>query len=136
MSKSNAFETACLQRIFNRTEFAFEPLANLYVSLHTGDPGEAGTQATLECAYTGYARQPVERSGTGFTVSGAQASNTGAITFPTCVSGSETASHFAVGTAINGAGTILYSGTLNTPTAIGTNVTPTFAAGTLIIVED
>jgi hypothetical protein len=41
---------------------------NLYVSLHTADPGAAGNQTTNECAYTSYARVAVERSATGWTV--------------------------------------------------------------------
>ncbi len=35
---------------------ATSPITNLYVSLHTGDPGEAGDQTTSEAAYTSYAR--------------------------------------------------------------------------------
>jgi hypothetical protein len=49
MSKSNAFENDLLKLIFNATAIAnladnaaSSPLTNLYVSLHTADPGEAG----------------------------------------------------------------------------------------------
>lgn len=41
---------------------------NLYVSLHTDDPGAGGDQTTNECAYTSYARVAVARSAAGWTV--------------------------------------------------------------------
>jgi hypothetical protein len=41
---------------------------NLYISLHTADPGADGDQTTSECAYTSYARVAVARSGAGWTV--------------------------------------------------------------------
>ncbi len=66
MSKGNTFENDLLLLIFNATAIAniadnasASPLTNLYVSLHTGDPGEAGSQTTNECAYTSYARVAV-----------------------------------------------------------------------------
>ena len=69
MSKSNTFETELLALIFNATAIAdlaendaTAPLTNLYVALHTADPGEAGVQNTSETAYTGYARVAVARS--------------------------------------------------------------------------
>src|SRR6266403_2144335 len=64
MSKSNTFENDCLKLVFNGTAIAniadnaaSSPLTNLYLSLHTADPGEAGVQTTNECAYTAYPRQ-------------------------------------------------------------------------------
>ena len=41
---------------------------NLYISLHTADPGAAGTQATSECAYPPYARVAASRTAGGWTV--------------------------------------------------------------------
>jgi hypothetical protein len=41
---------------------------SLYLSLHTADPGETGSQTTSECNYTSYARQAVARSSGGFTI--------------------------------------------------------------------
>ena len=68
MSKGNTFENDLLKLIFNGTAIAnladdagTSPLGNLYVSLHTADPGEAGDQTTNECAYSTYARQAVAR---------------------------------------------------------------------------
>lgn len=42
---------------------------NLYVSLHTSDPGAGGSQTTNEATYTSYARVAVTRDGTAWTVS-------------------------------------------------------------------
>lgn len=44
------------------------PITNVYASLHTADP-VAGNQTTSEAAYTGYARVPVARDVTGWTIS-------------------------------------------------------------------
>ena len=75
MSKGNTFEPDLLALIFNATAIAniadnaaTSPLTNLYVSLHTADPGEAGSQTTSETAYTGYARVAVARTSGGWTV--------------------------------------------------------------------
>ena len=46
------------------------PLTSLFAALHSAFPGYAGTQATSEAAYTGYARKPIARSVAGFTVTG------------------------------------------------------------------
>ena len=51
---------------------ASSPLTNLYVALHTADPGESGTQSTNEISYTSYARVAVARSSAGWTVTGSR----------------------------------------------------------------
>lgn len=146
MSASNNFENGILLLVFNNTAFAgigdasgLQPSAtagSLYVSLHTGDPGEAGSQTTNECAYGSYARQAVARSSGGWTVSGNLASNNGAITFPEATSGSETATHFGIGTDVSGAGTLLFSGALDASLAISSGIVPEFADGDLDITAD
>jgi len=127
MSKSNTLENGYLGLILNGdpiTDLAENdttaPVTDLYLSLHTADPGEAGDQTTNECAYTGYSRQAVARSAAGFTVSGNQATLTSAVQFGECTAGSETVTHFGIGTAASGAGVLLYFGTV-TPNI---NVTP------------
>ena len=72
MAKGNTFENALMKLIFQGTAIAniadnasSSPLTSLYLSLHTSDPGEAGTQATNECAYTSYARVAVDRDSDG-----------------------------------------------------------------------
>ena len=143
MSKGNTFENDLLLLIFNATAIAniadnasSSPLTSLYVSLHTGDPGEAGDQTTNECAYTSYARVAVVRSGSGWTVSSNAVSNAAAITFPEATGGSETATHFAVGTASSSTGKVLYKGALTSSLAISSGITPEFAIGDLDITED
>lgn len=141
MSMSNASETALLELLFKNTAWAnvgdasgLQPSASagsLYVSLHTSDPGEAGTQSTNEISYTGYARVAVARSGSGWTVSGNQVSNAGTITFGECTGGSGTATHFAVGVATSGSTAILFSGSLSSSRSISSGITPLFNAGAL-----
>ena len=139
MSKGNTFENDILLLIFNGTTIAniadnatSGPLTNLYVSLHTGDPGEAGSQTTSEISYIGYGRVAVARSGAGWTVTGASVSPAAAITFGQCSSGSGTATHFGIGTASSGAGKLLYSGTVSPNIAVSAGVTPQLTTATAI----
>ncbi len=91
MTATNAFETALLDLYFNNTDHAnvgdaaglqnSATAGSFYISLHTGDPGEAGSQTTSEASYTGYARVAVARTSGGWTVSGNNASNTAIINF-------------------------------------------------------
>lgn len=143
MSKGNTFENDLLALIFTATAIAnladnaaTSPLTQLWISLHTADPGEAGDQTTNEAAYTGYARVAVARDGTGWTVSGGQVTNDGAITFPEATGGSETITHFGVGTDETGTGKLLYSGALDASLAVSAGITPEFAAGALTVTED
>jgi hypothetical protein len=76
MSFTNAAENSILNLIFRAEAWAniadnaaSSPLTNLYVSLHTADPGETGNQSTSEIAYTSYARVAVARSSSGWTSS-------------------------------------------------------------------
>jgi hypothetical protein len=143
MSKGNTFENDILALIFNGTAIAnvadnaaSSPLTNLFVSLHTADPGEAGNQTTNEAAYTSYARVSVARSGAGWTVSGGGISNAALIQFPQCTGGSATVTHFAIGTATSGTGKLLYKGALSSSLAISSGIQPQFGAGSLTGTED
>lgn len=143
MSKGNTFENDFLKLIFNATAIAniadnaaTSPLTNLYVSLHTADVGEAGDQTTNEATYTSYARVAVARSGSGWTVTANAVENAAAITFPTATGGSNTITHFAVGTAASSTGKVLYKGALSASLPVSSGVTPEFAAGDLDITED
>jgi hypothetical protein len=146
MSKSNSLENSYLLLLFNNTNFAnvgdatglrgSSTAGSLYFSLHTSDPGEAGDQTTNECNYTGYARQAAARSGAGFTVSGNSVSPAANKTFPNPTDATnlpQTATHFGIGTALSGAGVLLYSGTL-TPNIVisNTGVSPIIASTTTI----
>ena len=139
MSKGNTFENDWLKLIFNATAIAniadnaaASPLTNLYVALHTADPGEAGSQTTSECAYTSYARVAVARTTGGWTVTNNSVSPVANISFPAATGGTETATHFSVGTAASGAGKLLYSGAISPTIAISTGVTPILSTATAI----
>lgn len=139
MSKGNTYENDILKLVFNATAIAniadnaaSSPLTSLYTALHTADPGEAGAQNTSECAYTGYARTAVARTAGGWTVTGNSVSPVANIDFPLCTAGTETATHFSVGTASSGAGKILYSGTVTPNISIANGVTPRLTTTTAI----
>ncbi len=139
MSKSNYLEGARLELLFNGTAISniadnagTSPLTNLYVSLHTANPGEAGDQTTNEVSYTGYARVAVARSGSGWTVSGNSVSPAANIDFPECTGGSATATHFAIGEDETGGGNIFYYGALSSNISISTGVTPRLTTSTTI----
>lgn len=139
MSKGNTFENDLLKLIFNGTAIAniadnaaSSPLTNLYVSLHTGDPGEAGDQTTSECAYTSYARVAVARTGSGWTVTDNSVSPAAEIAFPAATGGTETVTHFAVGTATSGTGKVLYKGTVTPNISVTSGVTPKLSTSTAI----
>lgn len=146
MSKGNTWESDLLALVFNNTDAALigdatglrgsSTAGSLYVSLHTGDPGEAGTQTTNECAYTSYARVAVARSGAGWTVSTNTVTNAALVQFPQCTGGSETATYFAIGTASSGAGKVLYRGALSASLAISSGIQPQFGAGEIDGTED
>ena len=131
MSKGDTFENDWLKLIFNATAIAnladnaaTSPLTNLAVALHTADPGEAGTQATSETSYGGYARVSVARTTGGWTVTANSVSPVATISFAQCTSGTATLTHFSVGPTGGGATKIFYSGTLTPNVAVATGVTP------------
>jgi hypothetical protein len=143
MSKGNTFENDLMKLFFQGTAIAnladnaaSSPNTNLFVSLHTADPGEAGNQTTSEASYTGYARVAVARTSGGWTVTNNSVTNAAAITFPQCTGSSNTISHFAVGTGSSGAGKILYKGALTASLAVSNLIIPEFASSTLTISEE
>ena len=119
-SFTDGTESALAKLIFNATNWAniadntvTSPLANLFVSLHNADPGEAGSQTTNETAYTNYARQSVARTSGGWTISGSdptQVVNAGVITFPQCGASGDTLTHWGIGSLVSGAGVLFASG--------------------------
>lgn len=139
MSKGDTFENDLLRLIFNGTAIAniadnaaTSPLTNLFVSLHTADPGEAGSQTTSETAYTSYARVSVARTTGGWTVTANSVSPVANIAFPSCTGGTATITHFGVGTATSGAGKLLYKGTVTPNISVSTGVTPTLTTASTI----
>jgi len=146
MSKANSMEQEVIALFFNATTWAgiainatASVLASTWVSLHTADPGEAGTAVTNEIAYTGYARVGVVRTTGGWTCTTGTASNAAAITFPLCSATTVTgaATHFGiVETSGVAAGKLYYSGALTATLNISNGITPSFAIGALTVTED
>jgi hypothetical protein len=145
MSKSNAFETALLQLIFENVAIAnvgdasglraTTTAGSLYFSLHTASPGEGGDQTTSEVAYTSYARVAVARSTAGWTVTGNASAADANVTFPPGTGGSGTATHWGLGTSSTGAGLLLYYGAISPSIVCGSGVTPQLTAGN-VVTED
>jgi hypothetical protein len=141
MSMTDAAEQALLDLLFLNIDWEnigdaaglqnSATAGSFYITLHDGDPGEGGTQATNECAYGGYARVAVTRSSGGFTRVGSTVSNTALVQFPQAVSGSATASHFGIGTSASGPGNLILRGALTSSLAISTGIQPQFAAGAM-----
>ncbi len=143
MPKSTATCNSILALIFNATAWAdiaendsSAPATNLYLSLHTADPGVGNNQTTNETAYTNYVRIAVARTTVGWDApaSGATA-NAALAQFAQCGVTGATLTHVAIGTASSGAGTVLYAGALSSSLAVANGIQPQFAAGALDVTE-
>jgi hypothetical protein len=137
--KATTFDNDWLKLVFNAVAIAniadnaaSAPLTNLYLSLHTADPGVSGSQITNEATYTGYARVAVPRTSGGFTVASNAASLAANTNFPNPTGGSEVETFFAVGTASTGAGKILYRGPITPSISIVIGTPPQLTTGTTI----
>lgn len=112
---------------------------SFYISLHTADPTETGNQTSSEATYTSYARVAVARSTAAWTVATADpatATNDALITFPAATGGSDTVTYFGVGTDASAAGTLLFSGALDSSLAVSSGITPEFAISALTVTAD
>jgi hypothetical protein len=139
MSKTNGLENSLLLLLFNATTIAniavnatSSPLTSLFVSLHTADPGEAGDQTTSEATYTSYARVAVLRTSGGWTVTANSVSPAANIDFPEATGGTNTITHFGVGSLTSGAGVLYYKGTVTPNISVSTGVTPRLTTATAI----
>ena len=145
-SKSNDWETGVLDQLFLNSSVTLvgdaagllpsAAAGSLYVSLHTADPGEAGSQTTNETAYTSYARVAVARTAGGWSRTGSTVSNVANVDHPNCTGlpgGNIT--HFGIGTDSSGAGRLLYSGDLTSPIVMGVGVIPRAEAGAITVTE-
>lgn len=149
MSATNVLEAGLLSLLFENANYAnvgdatglrgSSTAGSFEISLHTGDPGETGSQTTSEAGYTSYARVAVARSTAGWTVSGTaptQAANDAAITFPACTGSSSTCTHFGIGSDHTGAGNLFISGALTASLAVSTGITPSFGISQLLVQLD
>lgn len=142
MSKANDFENDLLLLLFQNANIAnlgdatgvrgSTAAGSLFISLHTADPGEAGTQSTNEISYTGYARVGLARTSGNFTVSGNAVSFAANVDFGACTAGSGTATHFGIGMASSGATRLMYKGALSPTIAVSSGVTPRINAGQFV----
>lgn len=124
MSISDYLEAKILQEVFNNTDFS--PVATVYGSLHTADPGETGT---AEVTGGTYARQSVAfTTGTAGTCS-----NSGTISWANMPAGT------VVGVGLwdaDSSGNFLWGGTLTANKVTNLGDTFQIAAGDLDITLD
>ena len=142
---SDAAETALLELIFKNTNYALIGDATglrgsstagvFYLTLHTADPGDAGTALTSEIAYTSYARVSVARSGAGFVVTGNSVSPAATVSFPTGTGGSGTATHWGITTTASGAVALLLSGPITPNIVCGNGITPQLTTATAVTAD-
>lgn len=142
MPKSTTTCNNLLKLVFNAVAWAnmadnaaTSPYTNLYLSLHTADPGVGNAQTTNEVAYTNYVRIPILRTSGGWTVATNTAVNLALAQFAQCGVTGATATHVAVGTNVSGAGNVLYAGALSSSLSIAQNIQPQFAASALVVTE-
>ena len=146
MSLTNAAENGLLSLFLENANYANVGDATglrgsttagvFWVSTHTANPNETGTQTTSESAYTSYARVSVARSTSGWTVASGVGDNDGAINFPQATGGSETETHFGMGSDTSGTGNLFLWGALTSSLPVSSGITPSFAAGALDITLD
>lgn len=135
MSFSNTAETAVLNYLFVGSAVSWAANTELFLALHTADPGEAGTAVTSEATYGGYARVVLTRA-SDLTVSGATVQNANLEQFPVCSSGTNTVTHVSIVTTASGAGTIIVKGALNASVSVATGIQPQFSANALVFTLD
>jgi hypothetical protein len=147
---SNAAQSAFLALFFQNTNFAQAPVlqgsssaGSLYIALHTSTgPGVGGTQSTNEAAWTGYSRQAVVRSSSGWTVTGSSpttAENAAAITWSACTGGTETDTYVSIGQETSGAGVVYCICQVTTPSgglSVSSGITPSIPIDDLTFTLD
>ena len=142
MSIADVTEDAILNLVFSATTWAnyainasASPETNIVVSLHTADPGDAGTGSTSESAYTYYVRVNVARS-TGWSTSSAGAGSVSPVAnidFASSGAAGTTITHFATGKSGGGASALLWSGTVTPNIATGAaGITPRLTTASTI----
>ena len=109
---------------------------NLYLSLHTADPGSGGAQNASEAAYGGYARITVARNPASkqWTIASGAATNANPLSWPIVVSGSETETYVGLGTDSTGAGHLIFRFQITSPGGgliVNAGITPQVLAGGL-----
>lgn len=124
MSISNFLEQTLLNLVFNATAYAGQ--ATVYVKLHTGDPGEAGTNNA--------AAHTTRVAATFGAASGGDISSDADVTF-TSLTANETISHISLWDHVS-AGNCLWTGALSASRAVSIGDTLTFPSGDIDITLD
>ncbi len=134
---SNSGETSMWDLVFTNTTFIQAPLiqgsataGSFFISLHNATLNGASTQQTSESIYSNYTREPVARSGAGWTITGNNpiiAENAAAVTFPTGGVTGDTVTYFGFGQATSGAGILYGFGALTSSLVVNNGITPSFA---------
>lgn len=123
-AKTDYAETKCLDAMLRNT--GFTPPANLYLALHTGDPGEAGS-ANEVGAVGGYVRKAIT-----FT---AGYLNTAEVSWTAAGAGLGTITHVSLWDASSG-GNCWRKGAMAASKTIADGDTLRFGAGTIACTED
>jgi hypothetical protein len=121
---SNYLETAFLDHFLGRA--ATSAPSNVYVSLWTSDPTDAGSGT--EVSASGYARQAI----TWNAASSGAITNAAVVDFPAAGASWSTITHFGIHTAST-SGQLLFHGALSSSQAIATNDIFRLAAGGITI---
>lgn len=112
-------------------------LSTVYISLHSGDPGTAGSNNNVQSTITGSANRTSVTTSTFSTVGSApgggfQITNSNSVQITTNASGGATVTYFGVWDAVTG-GNFLASGQLTTSVDVVAGDTVQFNAGALAI---
>jgi hypothetical protein len=112
-------------------------LSTVFVNLHSGDPGTAGTANSVQSTVTGSANRTSVTSSTFSSVGAAsgggfQVTNGNSVQITTNASGSATVTHFGIWDAVTG-GNFLASGALTTSVDVQSGDTVQFNIGALAI---
>ena len=135
MSFSNTAETAINTYLFVGTAVPWAANTELWLALHTADPGDAGSAVTSEATFGGYARVTLTRA-SDLTVSGPTVQNTNLEQFAVCSSGSNTITHVSIVTTASGAGTVIVKGALNASISVVAGIQCQFSAAALVFTLD
>ena len=138
---TDSFEEAVNKAIFHNQAIsgisaALGSPGSVHTSLHTGaGPGETGTQATNEIAYTGYARIAKTRNATEWPFTTPDIVDNGtAHTFGEMTGGAGgTVTYAGLGEDLSGAGPLWLQAAVTTSKAIALNDTPSFPIGAIVV---
>ena len=136
MAKGTTTDNDVLKAILKGTDPSWRTNANLYLALHTADPGAVGAQNTYETQYSNYARKAVAKA-SDWSDAGVSFSNANILQFNQAGAAlSSIVSYVSLGTAISGAGQILYVGALTDSLTVTNLIQPQFGIGALVITEN